>query len=330
MFDQVPVRIWLLIAIAAIAFMPAQYVYRFVVHSPSRRDITQPTPDLSWRTSGQFVRNLSILAALLGLAIFIFTPTAEQFAHSPNFWPILMGAFGAWALFTVPHGFMSGRIEPLIKGFHDTYERRAHPKRFWASMAWNAAMGALFVWLAFVGDVDPTAEAAAAKCNYETDDLLQNKLSACDELIQRRPNDSDAYFYRGLISINVGAFDKAVADLTRAHELSPEDPWPLANRGLAFAWKKDQAHAEEDFRAVRAIDPSNVVMLRGEALLKMNAGDKKGAMESLSASMNDDPDNLWALRTRSELYYELGEFEKSRQDDSRWVQLMKAARATRD
>ena len=88
MFDQVPVRVWLLIAIAAIAFTPTRYLYRYIAHSPSGRDITQPPPDLGWRKSGKFVRNLSIVAALLGLAIFIFTPTAEQFAQSPHFWPI--------------------------------------------------------------------------------------------------------------------------------------------------------------------------------------------------------------------------------------------------
>ncbi|MCH8615578.1 tetratricopeptide repeat protein [Sphingomonas sp. SM33] len=181
----------------------------------------------------------------------------------------------------------------------------------------------MLIWLGF----GVPTNAAENPCTYEKVALLKDKLAACEELIQRRPNDPYAYFNRGLIAINVGDYDQAVADLTRAHELDSGDPWSLANRGLAYAWKKDQARAEEDFRAVRAIDPSNVVMLRGEALLKMNAGDKKGAVESLSASMTDDPDNLWALRTRSELYYELGEFEKSRQDDSRWVKLMEEARS---
>lgn len=158
-----------------------------------------------------------------------------------------------------------------------------------------------------------------------TFNFLHQQLSACDEWASLRPHDSDAHLQRGLIFLDTGALDRAAADFTRAHELDPEDPWPLANRGLVFAWKEDQANAEADFALVRSIDHSNPVMLRGEALLRNNAGDLKGAVERLTESMKRDPDNLWALRTRSELYWELGEHEKSAQDDQRWVQLKREA-----
>jgi tetratricopeptide (TPR) repeat protein len=327
MFDQVPVRVWLLIAIGAIAFTPARYVYRYIVHSPAGRDITKPAPDLSWRDSSQFVRNLGILAGLLGLAIFIFTPTADQFARSPRFWPILMAAFGAWALLSVAKGFVTGGIQPFIKGIYGTYDRDTQTKRFWASMAWNAALGTLFIWIALGLNEDTSAEITAAECRNAN--LLKDRRLACDEVIRLRPNDADGYFDRGLMSLNSYAFDEAIADFTRAHELDPKDPWPIANRGIAFAWKKDRANAEKDFEAVRVMDPSNPVMLRGEALVRMNAGDLRGAAERLTASMVRDPDNLWALRTRSEVYSELGEHEKSREDDTRWLRL-KESRAAHD
>lgn len=325
MFDQVPVRVWLLIAIAAIAFTPARYVYRYLAHSPSRRDITQPTEDFSWRTSGQLIRSLALLAALFALALFIFTPTAERFAGSPRFWPILVAAFGAWALFTVPYGFVTGRIEPLIKGLYKTYERETHPKRFWGSLAWNVALGTLLLWSAYRANEDVSVQLVADRCGYQSGNYRpQDKLSACNELIRLRPSDADAYIDRGLIELEGGALDKAVADFTRAHELDPKSPWPLANRGLAFAWMKNQREAEEDFKAVRSIDSANPVMLRGEAILRMNAGDMEGAMSRLTESMVRDPDNLWALRTRAEIYWDLGEHEKSRQDDHRWLQLTRA------
>ncbi len=331
MFDDVPVRVGLLIVIAAIAFGPAQYVYRHIAHSPSRRDITKPAEDLSWRTSGQFVHSLSILAALLALAVFIFTPSAEQFASSPRFWPIMIAVFGSWAALTVVQGFATGRVQPLMKGLDKTFERQTHPKRYWASMGWNAALGCLSVWLAYQANEDASAQVFADKCAYATDvHLLQQQLSACEELIRLRPNDPDAYADRGLILLDVGALDGAVADFTRARNLDPEDPWLLANRGIAFAWKKNRASAHKDFEAVRSVDPSNPVMLRGEAILRKDAGDLEGAVDRLTASMVRDPDNLWALRTPSELYWELGEHEKSIEDDRRLVQLKKEAQIRRD
>ncbi|HEY0627567.1 MAG TPA: tetratricopeptide repeat protein [Allosphingosinicella sp.] len=324
MFDEVPVRVWLLIVIAVAAFAPAQYVYRHVAHSPSRRDITQPTEDLSWRTTERFSLSLLMLVALLGLAIFIFTPTAEHVAASPRFWPVLMLVFGVFAAFTVVQGFATRRIEPLVRGFSGTYERSIHPKRYWASMAWNAAMGCLVIWLAYQANEDASTQAIADKCVSAIDvHLLEQQLAACTKFIEARPDDPAGYMDRGLLYLDIGALDQAAADFTRAHGLDPEDPGPLAYRGAASAWKNDRVSAEKDFLAVRSMDPSNPVMLRGEAILKKEAGDLEGAVDRLTASLAREPDNLWALRTRAELYWELGEHEKSAADDRRWLQLKK-------
>ena len=231
----------------------------------------------------------------------------------------------------VVRGFASGRSELLMRGFYDTYEREAHPKRYWASMTWNGVLGCLFLWLAYQTNEDASAQLLSSRCIHANDvDFLHQQLSACDEWISLRSRDPDAHLQRGLIFLDIGALDQAAADFTRAHELDPKDPWPLANRGLVSAWKKDDANAQADFAQVRSADHSNPVMLRGEALLKRNAGDLPGAVERLTESMKRDPDNLWALRTRSELYWELGEQERSAQDDQRWVQLKKEARIERN
>lgn len=337
MFDDVPVRVWLLIAIAAFAWVPAFYVYRHFVHAPSRRDITQPAQDLRWRTSRDFIRNLAILALLIAVAVFIFTPTAEKFARSPRFLPLFTAAIGAWAVFLVAQGFISGRIQLLMRGFYATYERDAQPKRYWASMTWNALLGCMLLWFAHEANVDASsepfadasAEASADTCVEAKDvEFLPQQLAACDQWISLRPDDPEAHLQRGLIYLELGAYDRAIAEMTRAHELDPRDPWPLANRGLARAWKNEGTKAQADFAVVRSVDPSNPVMLRGEALLMKSTGDLQGAVDGLTQSMKREPDNLWALRTRSELYWELGEYEKSAQDDQRWVRLNKKAHRT--
>lgn len=185
--------------------------------------------------------------------------------------------------------------------------------------------------MAYQTNEEASAQVVQDRCDYGTDGYPpQDKLAACNELIQLRPADADVYVDRRLIFLDGRLFDKAVADFTTAHELDPKNPWPLANRGITHAWTKDKARAEKDFEAVRASDPSNPVMLRGEALLRMNAGDVEGAVGRLTASMVREPDNLWALRRRAELYHELGEHEKSAEDDRRRLQLMNEARVTRN
>jgi len=145
-----------------------------------------------------------------------------------------------------------------------------------------------------------------------------------DTAIRLSPRDSSAYLNRGLIFLDTGRFDKAVADFTRAHELEPKSAWPLANRGISYAWKKDRVRAEQDFQTVRTIDASNPVMLRGEALLAMDARDPNTAVTRLSESLDRDPDNIWALRMRAEVYLQLGETGKSWADSDRVDQLRRA------
>jgi tetratricopeptide (TPR) repeat protein len=331
MFDDVPARVWLLLLIPLVAFRPVQYVYRHITSSPARRDITQPREDLGWRSTRHLARSLSILAALTGLAAFIFTPTAEQFASSPRFLPALLAASGMWTCLTVVQGLRTGQIQPLVKGFYETYGRQVHPKRYWASIVWNAVVSCFIVWAAYQANREASEEVFAGRCVKATNvPLLSEQLAACGEQIRLRPKDKQAYMDRGMLLLDAWALDPAIADFNRAHDLDPTDPWPLANRGVAFAWKKDQVQARRDFDAVREIDPTNPVMLRGETVLSTDAGDMKGALAQVTASMRREPDNLWALRTRSELYWELGDQEKSMADDRRWVQLKREQNVAAD
>lgn len=133
------------------------------------------------------------------------------------------------------------------------------------------------------------------------------------------PNNEDAYLNRGLIFLDSGMLVEAVGDFTRAHELRSTDEWPLANRGITYATLRNEAAAQKDFATVRAINPSNAVMLRGEALLNYNAGNMQGAVDKLTAALKSDPGNPWALRLRADAFSRLGKEEKAHDDkDELW------------
>ncbi len=88
---------------------------------------------------------------------------------------------------------------------------------------------------------------------------------------------------------------------------------------------KDRARAEADFAAVRKIAPSNVVLLHGEALLAMNAGEWDLAVVRLTEALRIDPKDAWSLRKRADAYWAMGERDKARDDDDRLWQLGKGA-----
>ncbi len=261
MFDWMPLRGWLLIAIAAAAYLPARYVLKYAAHAPSRRDITQPPEDLSWRTRRLFAQNLAFLVALIALAIFIFTPQAEQFARSPSFWPILGAGFGAWAIFTAARGFRTGTITPLVRGMSQTFDRNAQPKRFWASMAWNALFGSLMLWLSFQINKDTAAEPVRARC-YDGSDIYapREELVACDVLIARarKSGGSDLAALmtsRGAAYHRLGDYKKALADYQAAIRLNPSDDVPHYNRGLIYQDLGDVWNADTEYAAAIRLNP---------------------------------------------------------------------------
>ncbi|MEO5611731.1 MAG: hypothetical protein ABIT68_03035, partial [Sphingomicrobium sp.] len=184
MFFQIPVLAWLLLGIAAAAYGPSRYVFRYIAASPSRRDVTQPSEDLAWRTPAHFALSFGALCALAAFAIFIFTPAAEQFARSPSFLPILMVCLGAWSLVTVVQGLVRRRVQPFARGFYNTYERDGQPKRFWASLVWNALFGCLCLWLAFEANEDATNQSLRDRC-YDEKNAFPPRvdIAACNKLI---------------------------------------------------------------------------------------------------------------------------------------------------
>jgi Flp pilus assembly protein TadD len=125
-----------------------------------------------------------------------------------------------------------------------------------------------------------------------------------------------------LIYLDTGAFDMAIRDFTRAHQLKPADPWPLANRGVAYAWKADRARALEDLQRAKGMAPSSPILAHGAAILELQEGNLPGAIDHLTEALRNDPQDAWSLRMRGDLYWKLGQHEKARDDDDRLHELL--------
>jgi Flp pilus assembly protein TadD len=335
--------------------------YRNLIRRPSKLDVTEPRQDSAPPLKYQLWRYLPFAIIILGTAFIAFTPAGKHLAQTPKFWPLVMIGCGGWALFTVARGFTKGQIEPFARGFHNSYQRETQPKRFWASMAWNSVFGCLCLWLSFMIGRDASAEAVQDQCyNQHNKFSAPESFKACTKLIEGRerltylsmgdayvyraiaderlgdrtraladytqairldPTDDYAYLQRGLIFLDAMRLDQAVADFTRAHEIDPKTPWPLADRGMAYAWKNDRSRAEADFAEVRTVDRANIVVLRGQGVLAMNAGDLEAAVANFTGAVRQNPSDAWSIQMRADAYQQMGEFEKARQDRKTLMQL---------
>lgn len=389
MFSQLVAQFWFLAIFGLVALRPARYVYRHILHSPRRRDITLPPEDLSWRTSSLFYRNLALLIVLGVFAALLLKPAAGRFSNMSEYIPLLFGALGIWMHLTVPSASAEREKRRLEFGAAPVDGEPEKPARFWTSGVWKAVLGLALAGVATSAFKDALLDPDQERClSQETNQNWQGQIDSCSTLISaaeggrgsatlyrsrgyayhrlgdfqhaladyskaiainpsdgwsllnrglvfkqmgdsRRaladfsesirvaPEDSSAFLQRGLIFLDQRSFGAAEADFTKALELDPKNAWAVADRGLAHAWNSDTAQAEADFKAAEALDPHNQIVLHGRAVMNMSANNLAEAVHYLTLALEQDPDDVWALYTRGNVYWTMGETEKARDDDDR-------------
>lgn len=135
-------------------------------------------------------------------------------------------------------------------------------------------------------------------------------------LAATEPDSAKEYFRRGLSFLQARAYDKAIADFTKAHELDSGDVWPLANRAIAHLMKNEAALAEPDLRMVELKQPDNAVLLRARGLMSEQKGDCAKAAEYFSKSLIADPGNSFALGHRAICEASLSKTEEALADSA--------------
>jgi tetratricopeptide (TPR) repeat protein len=305
MFDDVPVRVWLLLFIAAVAWAPAQYVWRHAARSPSRRDITQPREDLSWRSSDALIRNIAILLGLAILAGFIFTRAAAEFARSPVFLPILMVGLGGFALWSVIKGYLSGIIEPMMRGVSWKFSRAEHPKRYWTSMGWNGLLGGTLLFLSAQQIIEAPTQALRDRCHDWTDVYAATEeLAACNRLLAEHSeiDRSDVLAARGSAFYELGRYRRAALDYDAAIRLDPQDSSSHYNLGLVNERLGDRDRALAHYEAAISVDPKNAEAYGNRGLIFLDTGRFDKAIADFTRAHQLQPKNIQHVANRGMAY----------------------------
>lgn len=319
MFDQIPPRVLLLLVIAIAAYAPAVYIYKHVANSPSKRDITQPSMDVSWRTPSKLWRAIALLAGLAGLAIFIFTPIAARFAQSPSFLPILTLVGGSWAIWTVVRGYLSGSIEPIVRGANWIFKRDAQPRRYWASMAWNALFGFLCLFLSYDIYQDAPRQSLLDRCYNEEETFHTTDIVlACNELIARREGDDEEQ--RRLLTARGSAYylakdyERAKIDYVAVLRLDPQGSYAHYNLGLVCEQLEDRSQAVASYGAAIRADPKNADAYANRGLIFLDTKRLDRAIFDFTRARELEPNNTMLLANRGIAYAWKNDRERARQD----------------
>lgn len=143
-----------------------------------------------------------------------------------------------------------------------------------------------------------TGETAAAK------DLLENA-------IQIAPDDADAHFQLGLLYVETGYFEDAIAHLDIAATAMPEDSAPLTLKARALMGSQNLSQAEAVFLAALTRNPRDPEAHYFLSELYFETGAVMKALASLETLLTLMPDHQKAIHTLGFTYFQLSRFKEA-------------------
>jgi tetratricopeptide (TPR) repeat protein/predicted aspartyl protease len=99
-----------------------------------------------------------------------------------------------------------------------------------------------------------------------------------------RPDDAEAFSRRGTAFAARRDYDHALAELTRACELAPDESEYFYQRGVVYREIGQAAPAMADFNRAIELKPGDPGALAARAALRVNGGDRDGAIADLDAT----------------------------------------------
>jgi tetratricopeptide (TPR) repeat protein len=154
----------------------------------------------------------------------------------------------------------------------------------------------------------PAAADDAATCRNGTGD---DKIAACNRLLQRNPKDEVAAYERGTAYFNKREYDRAIADLGQAIQVDPRYAAAYQVRGLAYARKGEYDRAIADYDQAIQLRPNFTYAYdaRGEARAAKGKYDR--AIADYDQAIRIDSQFTMAYNNRGTAYAFKREFRRA-------------------
>lgn len=184
-----------------------------------------------------------------------------------------------------------------------------------------------------VSESDPPAKASSLILKVTLEEKNEKKIELLDEAVKADPNSADAFRLRGSLYADMDEHAKAVADLRKSSELTPENPLTLLTLGMALF---DEATAEQengeknDERQKKLLDEAfgafektaELVPQAAQPLLHMGQiyalrSEFDKSIEVLNKAYELDANNLSVLLMRASVYQELDKLDMALADVER-------------
>jgi tetratricopeptide (TPR) repeat protein len=142
--------------------------------------------------------------------------------------------------------------------------------------------------------------------------------AACDRVIESGKLKGNAlasaYYNRALARLEMGQYDRAIADFDESIRLDPTSAWTFLNRGNAWYGKGDLDRALADFDQAIRLDPKYALPYNNRAEVHKDRGDLHQAIDDYGRAIDLDRGYTAAYVGRGLAYEGLGEAARARED----------------
>jgi len=153
-------------------------------------------------------------------------------------------------------------------------------------------------------------------------------ISDFTKLIQMKPSDKNAYYYRASAYRQLKKHSEAVMDLSEYIKSNPDNLDAYFIRALSKSEIGDRYGAINDYDEIikREKKAKDVNFLMGtvynnKGYCYVELGDYKAALPLLNKALDLSPDETYIWGSRGELYYKTGEYEKCIKDMNKAIDL---------
>jgi lipoprotein NlpI len=146
-------------------------------------------------------------------------------------------------------------------------------------------------------------------------------ISDYSRAIEINPAYTEAYSNRGVSYGNLGQWDKAINDYSVAIRIDPQYTDAYTNRGVAWCNLGQWDKAITDFNRAIKIKPQCTEAYTNRGIAYCNLGKWDNAIADFSAAIGNDPECIDAFYNRGNAYGNLGQWEKAITDFSKVIEI---------
>ncbi len=155
---------------------------------------------------------------------------------------------------------------------------------------------------------------------YKRNKVWKDDFSLWNDNVAKTPNLSRALMNRGVLYANLGQWDNALEDYSKALKNDPENSKANYNCGVAYANLRQWDKATAYYSRALGIDPKYKDAYYNRGVAYANLGLWDNAIADFSAAIEIDPDNMKeAYYNRGVGYATLGQWDKAIADYSRFI-----------